>query len=104
MPLALVHIDPDSLKVQGVWLSPTKRAYLRTQSGRAAETIGRDAMAGRGPSPTWDEWCEYLSQRTPTVALWRAIPRNHGEEARHVLARAVAMEAVENRRSRESGG
>lgn len=104
MPLALVHIDPDSLQVQGVWLSPTQSAYLRTPAGGAAQTLGREIMADRGPTPTWDEWATYLAQRTPTVALWRALPRSDGEEPRHVLARAVAMESVENRRNRAAEG
>lgn len=97
MPLALVHIDPDSLTVQGVWLSSDDSAYLRTAQGGTARTVGRDIIADRGPSPTWDEWAQTLAQRTPTRALWRAIPRHDGEEARHVLARAVALEAVETR-------
>jgi hypothetical protein len=104
VPLALVHVDPDEWTVQGVWLSPTSRAYLRTASGLKSESIGQEVMASRGSGPSWDEWCEHLAQRTPTVALWRAIPRNHGEEARHVLARAVAMEAVENRSKRDAAG
>ncbi|MFA7264889.1 MAG: hypothetical protein WC054_01015 [Candidatus Nanopelagicales bacterium] len=98
MPLALVHVHPDSNKVLGVWLSPTSSAYLRTKDGGEARTLGASIMESRGSAPTWDEWARHLAQRTPTVALWRAIPRKTGEEPRHVLARAVALEAVENRK------
>lgn len=104
MPLALVHIDPDSLQVLGVWLDSTRCAYLRTQHGGAAQTLGRSIMDARGPAPTWDEWARHLAEKTPTVAAWQAIPRNDGEEPRHVLARAVAQEAVANRRKKEAAG
>jgi hypothetical protein len=94
--LALVHIDPDTLQVQGVWLSPDRSAYLRTTSPES-KTIAQSIMDARGPAPTWDEWCQHLASKTPTVAAWQAIDRRDGEEPRHVLARAVAMEAVSNR-------
>lgn len=97
MPLALVHIDPDTLQVLGVWINPTDCAYLRTKDGGAARTLGQEIMARKGEAPTWDEWAEHLAYRTPTVAAWQAIPRNDGEETRHVLARAVALEAVVRR-------
>lgn len=102
MPLALVHIHPDTLQVLGVWLSPTRSAYLRTKDGGAARTLGRQIMDARGSAPTWDEWCQHLAEKTPTVVMWQAIPRNDGEEPRHVLARAVALEAVERRKNAES--
>ncbi len=104
MPLAIVHMDPDSLQVLGVWLSPKKYAYLRTKDGGTAQTLGREIMAARGPAPSWDEWAMHLAEKTPTVAAWQAIPRKDGEETRHVLARAVALEAVQRRKDRESGG
>lgn len=103
MPLAAVHVHPDSLQVLGVWLSPTSFAYLRTKDGGEARTLGKDIMGSRGTAPTWDEWVQYLSDRTPTVALWRAVPRNDGEEPRHVLSRSVAQEAVFRRKQAERG-
>jgi hypothetical protein len=102
MPLALVHMHPDTYKVLGVWLSPNRFAYLHTKDGGAARTLGQEIMAARGSAPTWDEWARHLSEKTPTVALWQAIPRSNGEEARHVLARAVALEAVEERKRKET--
>lgn len=104
MPLALVHIDPDSLQVLGVWLGPDRFAYLRTKDGGAAQTLGRELMDARGPAPTWDEWAMHLAERTPTVAAWQAVPRKDGEEPRHVLARAVAQEAVGKRQKKDAAG
>lgn len=98
MPLALVHMDPDSFAVLGVWLSPTKSAYLRTKDGGAARTTGQEIMDERGPAPTWEEWVHHLEEATPTVALFKAVARVDGEEPRHVLARAVADEAVHRRK------
>jgi hypothetical protein len=103
MPLALVHVHPDTLQVLGVWLSPKKYAYLRTKDGGEAQTLGRSIMAARGPAPTWDQWARHLAEKTPTVVAWQAIQRNNGEEVRHVLARAVALEAVQRRSERPEG-
>jgi hypothetical protein len=94
--LALVHMDPDTLEVQGVWLSSNQSAYLRTTSPES-KTLAQSIMDARGSAPTWDEWCQHLASKTPTVAAWQAIDRRDGEEPRHVLARAVAMEAVSRR-------
>ena len=103
MPLAAVHVHPESYRVLGVWLSPTRFSYLRTKDGGEARTLGREVMASRGPAPTWDEWVRHLADRTPTVALWLAVPRNDGEEPRHVLARSVAQEAVDRRKRSDQG-
>lgn len=103
MSLALVHIHPDDLTVLGVWLSPTSSAYLRTKDGGAARTLGHQIMDSRGSGPTWNEWARHLSEKTPTVAVWQAVPRSDGEEPRHVLARAVAQEAVARRKQAPEG-
>jgi hypothetical protein len=101
VPLALVHMDPDTLAVLGVWLSPKSSAYLRTLDGGHGQTVGASIMAQKGPAPTWNEWCEHLAESTPTVAKFQAVPRRNGEEPRHVLARAVALEAVHRRKQSE---
>lgn len=101
MPLALVHMDPDTFKVLGVWLSPKQFAYLRTRDGGAARQLGKDVVLARGSAPTWDEWARRLAERRPSSVMWQAIPRRDGEEPRHVLARAVAEEAVHNRKQSE---
>jgi hypothetical protein len=100
VPKAAVHIHPDTLRVVGVWLSPTRSAYLNTRDGGRAKTVGRETMRDKGRAVTWDEWVTFLSETWPSVARWQAIERNDGEEPRHVLARAVATEAV-NRRDAE---
>lgn len=98
MVLALVHMDPDTFAVLGVWLDPERSAYLRTADGGQARTLGSEIMAEKGSAPTWDEWAEHLADSIPTVAMFQAIDRRDGEEPRHVLARAVAMEAVGRRK------
>jgi hypothetical protein len=100
MALVAVHLDPDTYEVLGVWLSPTESSYLRTPGRLAAQQTGSEIVSAKGPAATWDEWCRRLSERRGVSAVWRAEPRNNGEEARHVLARVVAQEAV-NRRSSE---
>lgn len=97
MPLALVHLHPDNFSVLGVWLSQDRCAYLRTRDGGEARSIGQEIMSRRGPAPTWDEWAEHLADSRPVDAMWQAIQRRNGEEPRHVLARAVALEAVARR-------
>lgn len=99
MALAAVHLDPDTFQVLGVWLSPGSSAYLSSAKSAHAHQLGTELMAQKGRRVSWDEWCRHLASRRVTVAMWIDVPRNDGEEPRHVLARVVAQEAVSRRSS-----
>lgn len=100
MALAAVHMDPDTFRVLGVWLSEHDSSYVHTSNTARAKQLARETMSEKGPVPTWDEWCRQLAERWPVAVMWQAVPRKDGEEARHVLARVLATEAV-NRRAAE---
>lgn len=104
MPLALVHLHPETRRVVGVWLDSDRHAYLRTKDGGAAETVGREVVASRGAAVTWDEWVRAQVKTSPTVALFESASRSPEDEPRHVLARAVAQESVSLRKKRASEG
>lgn len=99
MALVAVHLDPDTFQVLGVWLSPTQSAYLNSVKSSSAMDIGNEVMKQKGRGITWDDWCRQLASRRVTVAMWADIARADHEEPRHVLARAVATEAVNKRAS-----
>lgn len=94
-----MHRRPDTLRVVGVWLSPTRSAYLNTRDGGYAKAVGQQTMRYKSRVMSWDEWCDFLTATWPPVGCWQSIERNEGEEPRHVLARAVAQEAVTRRES-----
>lgn len=97
MALVAVHLDPDTLAVMGVWLNPETSAYLSVPGKQSAQDIGREIIGAKGSGVTWDEWCRRLAERHNISVQWVATPRHDGEEARHVLARVVAEEAVNKR-------
>lgn len=100
MALVAVHLDPESFQVLGVWLDPDTSAYLSVPGKQSAQDIGREIVGAKGRGVTWDAWCRRLAERRNISAQWVSAPRHNGEEARHVLARVVAEEAV-NKRSSE---
>lgn len=101
MALAAVHLDPDTFHVLGVWLSPTVSAYLSVPGRESAQDTGRAVISAMGSRVSWDEWCRRLAERRTISAQWMATPVHDGEEARHVLARVVAQEAVNKRASQQ---
>jgi hypothetical protein len=97
MALVAVHLDPDTFQVLGVWLNPETSAYLNVPNKQSSQDTGREIVGSKGRGVTWDQWCRRLAERRSISAQWVATPRHDGEEARHVLARVVAEEAVNKR-------
>ncbi len=101
MPRALVHLHPESGRVLGVWLDPFRSAYLNTRDSGYAKTVGADVVDNKKAAISWDDYVDLLAEQWPSVAIWQSVPRADGEEPRHVLARMVATEAVEQREREE---
>lgn len=71
---ALIHIDPTTKKVVGVWTSKagTPASYYSEAEGGTAyqQQVGAEAMRRKKPEASWDNWCAALSARTPVTAWW----------------------------------
>jgi hypothetical protein len=97
---ALVHIDPETKKMIGVWVGPKPTlgeiptqpsAYYTGTSYQSQAAIRR--MAGRRigddgqPVGTWDEWAEHLAGETPYDIHWMTADMSKNESAKDVFDR-----------------
>jgi hypothetical protein len=67
MKTVLVHIDPKTMKIVGVWLEDGSSAYL--PEALAASTSGHDVMSDR-KNPDWEDWVDVLTSRSPREVWW----------------------------------
>jgi hypothetical protein len=84
---ALLHMDPKSQDVVGVWLGPDDYAYALDH--QSDQKLGEDTMSKR-QEPDWDVWCEYLAERRPVSAWWSQEDAKPDEAAASILTRLTS--------------
>lgn len=80
---ALIHLDPQTQDVVGVWTGPEDMAYVLDRDYE--RQLGIDTMDKR-IEPNWDAWCDYLTDRTPVSVWWSVKEVKDGSNAASVLA------------------
>lgn len=88
---ALLHLDPRTQQLLGVWVWADGRPQSFYRAHRSDELAGQDAMA-KHLGGSWDEWVDRLVGRSPARIWWEAVDVQRGEDARAVYERVLAQE------------
>ena len=103
-PLVLVHRHPRTLEILGLWLlededkEPTP--YYDAPDPFHQQNAQRD-LDQKGPDPTWLEWLDQLTWRTPIDAWYSLKPVTLHETLPEAMARLRAQDRVNEAKARK---
>lgn len=73
MPKALLHLDPRTKELLGVWLNVRGTPTCYYEGSQTAQYKGQSTLEARNPDIAWDTYCERLQERTPASIWWETV-------------------------------
>lgn len=93
MAKALLHLDPKTKQLLGVWLNVRGVPTCYYEGTPTQEQRGRATIENRKNSSPWDAYCERLQERTPSSVWWETVDAQKSETPQQVFKRMVSISA-----------